>query len=99
MERLPFEEWIFRAPTADASDIDGNLLGGMVTARSLAREMLQDGTDTMIFDDMRRILIESREVFMSSDRSTRIVILVLETKAEDQFAVAVQKKILAALPF
>ena len=71
----------------------------MVTARSLARDMLQDGTDTMIFDDMRRILIENREVFMSSDRSMRIVILFLETKAEDQFAVAVQNTIWAALPF
>ena len=40
-------EWIFFAPTADASDIDGNLLSGMVTARKLALEMLQDGTDTV----------------------------------------------------
>ena len=35
---------------------------------------------------------------MSSDRSMRIVLLVPESKAEDQLAVAVQDKILAVLP-
>ena len=35
---------------------------------------------------------------MSSDRSMRIVLLMLESKAEDQLAVAVQDKILAVLP-
>ena len=35
---------------------------------------------------------------MSSDRSMRIVLLLLESRAEDQLAVAVQDKILAVLP-
>ena len=35
---------------------------------------------------------------ISSDRSVRIVLLFLEAKAEDQLAVAEQKKILSALP-
>ena len=39
LERLPCEEWIFLAPTADASNVDCRLLKGMIAARSLARDM------------------------------------------------------------
>ena len=53
----------------------------------------------MIFDDMRRILHEKRELPMSSDRIVRIVLLFLEIRAEDQLAVAVQNQIWAVLPF
>ena len=49
--RLPFEEWIFRAPTAEPSNMDSSSLRRMITARSLALDMLQDGTDT---NDIRR---------------------------------------------
>ena len=51
-----------------------------------------------MFDDMGRILHENREVHISTDRSILIVLLFLEAKAEDQLAVAEQKKILSALP-
>ena len=52
----------------------------------------------MIFDDMKRILHENREQLMSSDRSMRIVLLLFESKAGDQLAVAVQDMMLAVLP-
>ena len=46
LERLPLEERIYSAPTADASNIGSSLLLKMITAHSLALDMLQDGTDT-----------------------------------------------------
>ena len=47
---------------------------------------------------MKKILLDNRKLLMSSDRSMRIVLLLLESRAEDQLAVAVQDKILAVLP-
>ena len=60
LERLLLEEWIFPAPTADASNIYCRLLRRMITARSLALDVLRDGTDTIIFHDVKRILHENR---------------------------------------
>ena len=44
------------AESARRVNIAFSLLREMITARSLALDMRQDGTGTMIFDDVRRIL-------------------------------------------
>ena len=66
-QKKTFRQLVARTSTAV-------LLRGMITACSFALDMLQDRTDTMIFDDMKRILHENRELLMSSDRSMRIVL-------------------------
>ena len=52
----------------------------------------------MLFDDAKRILHEKRELLLSSERSMRIVLIFLDSEAEDQLAVAVQDMILLLLP-
>ena len=89
LERLPVED----LPCSYSRCLEHRLQFEEDAARSLALDMLHDGTRTMIFDDNKRILHAKRELLMSSDRSMRIVLLFLESKPEDQLAVAVQDKI------
>ena len=67
----------------------------MAAARSVGLDMLQDGTDQIIFGDMKRMLVANRTCSWEA-KDVCASCFFLETKADERLAVAVQN-ILGAL--